>query len=120
MKADPSTERARSVVLLVVLTVALPSLLLTALATAAVSNEEAAARRRLEQAYGPIIWDLAQKFGSQLDALLSMSEDPLEELAMRVQERCDEEDDKCDHERDRRMMEIDFSKLKLDIQRALK
>lgn len=77
MRADPGTRRARSVVLLVVLTVALPSLLLTALGAAAVSNEEAAARKRLEKVYQPLLKDLAVRFNAELDLALTRSEEPL-------------------------------------------
>lgn len=80
MKADPSTQRARSVVLLVVLTIALPSILLTVISAAAVGNEEVAARRRLERAYQPVTWDLAKKFGDDVDALVAAAGDPLEQL----------------------------------------
>jgi signal transduction histidine kinase len=81
MKGDPTTERARSVVTLVILTVAVPSILLTALAAVAVENEEAAAKKRLETAYGPVLWEAAQKFNARMDRLFADGDAPLAELA---------------------------------------
>jgi two-component system phosphate regulon sensor histidine kinase PhoR len=73
---DPSARRARNIVLLVVLTVALPSLLLTGLAAIAVSNEEAAAERRFEAQFAPLADALGLRFNEQMDRLVRAA-DPL-------------------------------------------
>ncbi len=80
MKGDPSTRRARSVVLLVILLVAVPSILLTIIGAAAVENEEVAAKRRLETAYAPVLWDVAKNFGLEIDRILATSDAALDEL----------------------------------------
>lgn len=80
MKGDPSTRRARNVVLLVILMVALPSILLTIIGAAAVENEEVAAKRRLETAYAPVLWDMAKHFNAEIDRILHDSNDALDEL----------------------------------------
>src|SRR5688572_9384415 len=80
MKSDPATERARSVVMLVILTVALPSLLLTALAAVAVENEEAASRMRIQKVYDPVLLDIAKRFNARMDGLIMESAAPMQEL----------------------------------------
>lgn len=70
MKLDSQSRRARQVVLLVIAMIALPSVALTALAIAAIENEEAAARKRLEQAYVPVLSAMAQRFNERMDRLL--------------------------------------------------
>ncbi|HEY3447191.1 MAG TPA: HAMP domain-containing sensor histidine kinase [Myxococcales bacterium] len=67
---DPSGQRARSVVVLVVLTIAVPSLLLTGFAALAVSNEASAAKSRLEAQYKPVLQKAAEKFNGTLDQLI--------------------------------------------------
>lgn len=78
---DPAGRRARNVVLLVIFTVALPSLLLTVLGAIAVRNEEAAAKRRIEKLYHPVRSEVAEVFNQRFDALLAASPDVLEVLA---------------------------------------
>jgi signal transduction histidine kinase len=80
MKSDPSTRRARNLLLLVVATVAVPSLLLTVLGWVAVDNEEAASRRRLEKAYYPFLVDLAGIFNQRVDAWIATSDGALDAL----------------------------------------
>ena len=89
---DPTTKRARSVVTLVILTIAVPSLLLTALVAVAVENEEAAAKKRTETAYDPIVWDIAHRFNTKIDELVADSAEPFGEMVKRAQgEEVDEE-----------------------------
>jgi two-component system, OmpR family, phosphate regulon sensor histidine kinase PhoR len=64
----------------VILTVALPSLLLTGLAAVAVENEEAASRMRIERVYDPVLLDVAKRFNTRMDELLAESRFPLQEL----------------------------------------
>lgn len=71
---DPSARRARNVVLLVVLTVALPSLFLTGLAAIAVSNEEAAAEKRFKAQYRPVLDVLAARFNEQMDRIVGAAD----------------------------------------------
>lgn len=77
---DPVGKRARNVVLLVILTVALPSFILTILGAAAVRNEEAAAKKRVERLYGPVLKEVAGAFNDGLDTLVAESRPALEEL----------------------------------------
>lgn len=70
MKLDSQGRRARQVVLLVIAMIALPSVALTALAIAAIENEEAAARKRLEVAYLPVLSAMAKRFNDRLDAIV--------------------------------------------------
>ncbi len=90
MTADPTTKRARNVVAVVILTVAVPSLLLTALGAVAVENEEAAAKRRLQQVYSPVIWEVAQRFNARIDQLLIDSSEPFAELVAFSQDEASE------------------------------
>jgi signal transduction histidine kinase len=90
---DPTTERARGVVTLVILTVAVPSLLLTALAAVAVENEEAAAKKRTETAYDPVVWEIAQRFNSEIDGLVAGASAPFGEMVKKARgEEADEEE----------------------------
>ncbi|MEL6341152.1 MAG: HAMP domain-containing sensor histidine kinase [Myxococcota bacterium] len=82
MRTDPNTKRARDVVWLVVFTVALPSLLLTALGAVAVKNEEAAALARLEALYTPTMDQVADAFNATLDETVDAAAVPLRELVM--------------------------------------
>ncbi|MEM6731021.1 MAG: HAMP domain-containing sensor histidine kinase [Myxococcota bacterium] len=79
---DPNTKRARDVVWLVVFTVALPSLLLTALGAVAVKNEEAAALARLEALYAPTLKSVTGSFNDVMDEMVVASAVPLRELSM--------------------------------------
>ncbi len=79
--SDPSARRATRLARLVILTVALPSLLLTAFGVVAVSNEEAAARRRLEHAYSPLGEKLAGRFNDWIEERLDTDGPRLAELA---------------------------------------
>jgi two-component system phosphate regulon sensor histidine kinase PhoR len=87
---DPSARRARNVVLLVVLTVALPSLLLTGLAAVAVSNEEAAAERRFKAQFAPVADALGLRFNEQMDRLIRAADDLLPRLVASGQSEEDE------------------------------
>lgn len=80
MSADPNARRAKNVARLVIVTVALPSLLLTALGAMAVSNEEAAARRRIEKLYEPVGMDMAHRFNTWIDDLTESDAPRLAEL----------------------------------------
>lgn len=79
--SDPSSRRATRLARLVILTVALPSLLLTALGVVAVSNEEAAARKRLETLYAPLGGEVADRFNAWMQERLDTEGDALEALA---------------------------------------
>ncbi|NJK87943.1 MAG: HAMP domain-containing histidine kinase [Myxococcales bacterium] len=70
---DPAARRARNVVLLVIVTVALPSLLLTALGAVAVRNEEAAAKKRVATLYEPLVMPVASRFNQLMDGMLEDS-----------------------------------------------
>src|SRR5688572_12448480 len=85
MTMDPSTQRARSVVKLVILTVAVPSLLLTMLGAVAVENEEQAAKKRIETAYDPIIWEIASRFNQHVDQLTRESAEPFADMVRSAQ-----------------------------------
>lgn len=87
---DPSARRARNVVLLVVLTVALPSLLLTGLAAVAVSNEEAAAERRFKASFAPVADALGLRFNEQMDRLVRAADVLLPRLVAWGQSKEDE------------------------------
>ncbi|MGC4113177.1 MAG: HAMP domain-containing sensor histidine kinase [Myxococcales bacterium] len=86
---DPSGQRARSVVVLVVLTIAVPSLLLTGLAALAVSNEASATKSRLEYQYKPVLQKCAERFNGTMDELLK--EAP--ELLQRLRQAAEADDD---------------------------
>jgi two-component system phosphate regulon sensor histidine kinase PhoR len=81
VSADPNARRARNLARLVILTVALPSLLLTALGAMSVGNEEAASRRRIEKLYEPVGMDMAQRFNAWMDELTEADGPRLGELA---------------------------------------
>ncbi|MBI5549400.1 MAG: HAMP domain-containing histidine kinase [Deltaproteobacteria bacterium] len=78
---DPSGERARNVLLLVTLTVALPSLLLTGLGAVAVSNEESASKARLERQFRPVVAKTAERFNATMDEMLAQAGAQLPSLA---------------------------------------
>ena len=80
MKSDPASRRARNVVLLVIITVALPSLILTAFGIAAIRNEEIATKRRLERLYRPLLIEAAEDFNQRFDRLLREGEPALRDL----------------------------------------
>ena len=67
--------------LLVVLTIAVPSLLLTALAAVAVQNEEAAAHMRLKHQLEPAVKELAGHFNALMDRIASAADVSLPKLA---------------------------------------
>ena len=77
MKTDPASRRARNVVLLVIVTVALPSLVLTALGVAAIRNEEVAAKRRMERLYRPVLMKVARDFNVRFDRIIDDAEPAL-------------------------------------------
>ncbi len=80
MKSDPASRRARNVVLLVIVTVALPSLVLTALGVAAIRNEEVATKRRIVRLYKPTLIEVAKDFNRRLDRILIDAEPALMNL----------------------------------------
>ena len=80
MKSDPASRRARNVVLLVIITVALPSLVLTALGIAAIRNEEVATKRRIERLYRPLLMEVTDDFNHRFDWLLGEAEPALRDL----------------------------------------
>ncbi|MEL7371621.1 MAG: ATP-binding protein [Myxococcota bacterium] len=80
MYGDPASRRARSVVLLVVITVALPSLVLSALGVAAIRNEEVATKRRIETLHQPLLHKAAENFNTGFDRLIEASGPALGEL----------------------------------------
>ncbi|MEM7676782.1 MAG: ATP-binding protein [Myxococcota bacterium] len=80
MYGDPASRRARSVVLLVIITVALPSLVLSALGVAAIGNEEAATKRRIETLHRPLLHQAAENFNAGFDHLIDRSAPALAEL----------------------------------------
>ena len=80
MKTDPASRRARNVVLLVIVTVALPSLVLTALGVAAIRNEEVAKKRRTERLYRPLLMKAASDFNDHFDRVLKNAEPALADL----------------------------------------
>lgn len=77
---DASTRRATRLARLVVLTVALPSLLLTGLGMIAVSNEEVAAAKRIEELYQPVAVRMARHFNTWMEERLVSDEAWLPEL----------------------------------------
>ena len=80
MKTDPASRRARNVVALVVVTVALPSLVLTALGVAAIRNEEIATKRRTEKLYRPLLGEVANEFNLRFDEMLAKAKPALTDL----------------------------------------
>ncbi|MEO1233625.1 MAG: HAMP domain-containing sensor histidine kinase, partial [Myxococcota bacterium] len=81
MSGDSSSRRATRLARLIILTVALPSLLLTGLGAMAVANEEAAARKRIEKLYEPVGAALSRRFNGWMKARLSEDDEKLSELA---------------------------------------
>lgn len=81
MSGDSSTRRATRLVRLIILTVALPSLLLTGLGAVAVANEEAAARRRIQKLYEPVGSELSRRFNAWMESRLEADEAGLQALA---------------------------------------
>ncbi|MEO1481942.1 MAG: HAMP domain-containing sensor histidine kinase [Myxococcota bacterium] len=82
MRVDPNTKRARDVVWLVIFTVALPSLLLTALGAVAVKNEETAALARLKAIYKPTMRTVSNSFNETMDEMVEAAAVPLRELVL--------------------------------------
>ena len=80
MKSDPASRRARNVVMLVIVTVALPSLVLTALGVAAIRNEEVATKKRAERLYLPLLAEVAEDFNRRFDAVVEKAEPALVDL----------------------------------------
>ncbi len=81
MATDPTSRRARNLVLMVIALVAVPSLLLTGLGVVAVTHEQEAVQKRLEQLYHPTLVDLARRWNNVIDELLINAEAPLQDLA---------------------------------------
>ncbi|MGF1509930.1 MAG: sensor histidine kinase [Myxococcota bacterium] len=90
---DPATRRARNVVFLVIALVAIPSLILTALATVAVRNEEEAAKRRVRRLYQPVIARVAKDFNRRFETMLGDTESLLAEVIEADAEGASEVDD---------------------------
>ena len=80
MKSDPASRRARNVVVLVIATVALPSLVLTALGVAAIRNEEVATKQRMEKLYYPLLQETSQVFNQRFDEVLRNARPALDDL----------------------------------------
>ena len=76
MRTDSTVRYSRSVVRLVILTVAVPSLLLTAMGVLAVANEEIAARDRRERVFKPVLGGVAKAFNDEMDALVTEAAEP--------------------------------------------
>lgn len=81
MSRDASSRRATRLGRLIILTVALPSLLLTALGAAAVANEEAAARTRIEELYEPVGRMIAKSFNEWMSKTIEGDGTRLADLA---------------------------------------
>ena len=79
---DPGTKRATRLAVLVVLTVGLPSLVLTGLGAAAVANEEAAAQMRAEELYAPVGISLVERFNAWMEETIRADRSRLKALAM--------------------------------------
>lgn len=75
-----STRDARTVVILMILLVGVPSVLLTGLGVVAIRNEEMAARQRLTSVYKPVVTELTRAFDESLDGLLEDVNPVLAEL----------------------------------------
>jgi two-component system phosphate regulon sensor histidine kinase PhoR len=80
-------------VVLVVATVAVPSLLLTGLGTVAVSNEAAATKTRLEKEYKPVMDKAAKAYNSLMDKIFEEAQPQLEQLARWAQTDGDDDED---------------------------
>ncbi len=78
---DPASRRLRNFVLLVVLTVAVPSLLLTGFGLIAMENERGAAKERIKELYRPLLEKLTQRLVAKLKQLPAETEVPLDSLA---------------------------------------
>ncbi|HUU04149.1 MAG TPA: HAMP domain-containing sensor histidine kinase [Myxococcota bacterium] len=79
--SDPVARRLRNFVLLTIFAVAVPSLLLTGFGLIAIDNERAAAMRRIEDLYKPVLGKLADRLNAWLSALPQSSAAALEDLA---------------------------------------
>jgi signal transduction histidine kinase len=79
--SDPVARRLRNFVLLTIFAVAVPSLLLTGFGLIAIDNERAAAMRRIEDLYKPVIGKLANQLNAWLTALPQSSAGALDDLA---------------------------------------
>ncbi len=79
--SDPVARRLRNFVLLTIFAVAVPSLLLTGFGLIAIDNERAAAMRRIEDLYKPVLGKLADRLNAWLSALPQTSTAALDDLA---------------------------------------
>jgi len=77
---DPTAQKLRNLVILVIITVALPSLLLTGFGILAIEGEEQAAILRMNELYQPVVVELAGKINQDFDRLLGESQKPLQQL----------------------------------------
>jgi signal transduction histidine kinase len=74
---DPTTRGIRYLVLVFILAVVLPSLLLTSFGLIAISNEQAAASKRIKELYQPVLGKLGEIAESYLLELVDRSEEKL-------------------------------------------
>ena len=78
---DPTGRRLRNFVLLVIFTVAVPSLLLTWFGLIAIESERKIAGKRLHETYKPVMGKVAEHFNKSLDGLVGRSDLILDELS---------------------------------------